>query len=183
MGRKAILFGCLIAAAGLFFGCSIETDDEGDIALVGPEETFENIGNQLEGCDGADNLRDRHEEILRTAGWYNYVNNHTARVDYYDQTDFGDDTVGYAHCGGCYMEVATRGRDDVRICATIVHEAAHLDEDCLYGEGWAEEAEQRFLQDYAAATGSDMPPEEKEKENDLEIHQTVAPDGPAGFFL
>ncbi len=183
MWSRIMRIGWIVIVLIVGVSCSVETDDEGDIAIVGPKETLENLENQLEGCDGADNLRDEHEAILRTAGWYNYVNNHTARIDYYDQTDFGDNTVGYAHCGGCYMEVATRGRDDVRICGTIVHEAAHLDEDCLYGEGWAEEAEQRFLQDYADATGSEVAPEEEEKEKDLEIHQTVAPAGPAEEVL
>jgi hypothetical protein len=169
MELKTIVFGCLIIFAGALIGCSVEVTDDGDLAIVGPDETFENLENRLDGCEGADNLRDRHAEILRTAGWYNYVRNHAARIDYYDWAEFGDGTVGYAHCGGCYIEVATRGRDDVYICATIVHEAAHLDEDCMHGEAWAEEAERRFLADYAA----NAEPEEPD-EDDLEIRPAVA---------
>ncbi len=150
-------------------GCGVEVDDEGDVTILGPEESLEGLENHLEGCDGADNLRDRHEAILRTAGWFDYVNSHAARIDYYDQTGFGGGIVGMAHCSGCYIEVATEGRDDVHICGTLVHEAAHLDEDCLHGEAWATEAERRFFQDYAA----NAEPEEPE-EHELEINRSIA---------
>lgn len=178
MGMKKILFGCFIIVVGAFMGCGVEVTDDGDIAILSPEETFENLENQLEGCEGADNLQDRHAEILRTAGWFSYVNNHTARIDYYDWAEFEDGTVGYAHCAGCYLEVATKGRDDVHICATIVHEAAHLDEDCMHGEEWAREAERRFLRDYAANAETEEP-----GGGELEIHRTIAGDGPMSPML
>ncbi len=108
----------------------------------------------FEGCSesGAPNLREEHREVLEYAGWLSYVEDHVGRIDYYDDKSASSGgKVGYAICqpGECYIEIATLNRSEAEICATLVHEAAHLDNGCK-SETIPKQMHEAFLKDYSA---------------------------------
>lgn len=45
MRTKRFAIGCGMALLVGIIGCSMEVTDEGDLAIVGPDETFENLEN------------------------------------------------------------------------------------------------------------------------------------------
>ncbi|MEZ4528516.1 MAG: WD40 repeat domain-containing protein [Desulfobacterales bacterium] len=66
--------------------------------------------------------------------------------------------MGYAICqpGECYIEIATLNRSEVEICATLVHEAAHLENGCT-SETIPRQMHEAFLEDYyARAEGGEL---------------------------
>jgi len=111
-------------------------------------------------CTGADGLNPEHAEALACVGWLDYVETHTCRVEYVDSIpseDFNTAIYGRAHCDEGRIQVALRRPDIggrleavpfVQSLATIVHEAAHLEDGCRNGEPPAQAAEGRFLADF-----------------------------------
>jgi len=119
-------------------------DREGDVCIIGDCE-----------CDGdgAKNLKEEHREILKFAGWLDYVENKVSKIHYYDSTTVGDGNAGYAHCGNCDIDIANK-YSDLEVTRIIVHEAAHLHDNCKHGEEPAETAAKAFMQDYNAKIDS-----------------------------
>lgn len=136
------LFACLC-----FFLLSCGADDAVEYAFEGCSES------------GAPNLREEHREVLEYAGWLKYVTDHVGRIDYYDDRSASSGgKVGYAICqpGECYIEVATLNRSEVEICATLVHEAAHLANGCT-SETIPKQMHGQFYADYyARAEGGEL---------------------------
>lgn len=111
-------------------------------------------------CGGATELKKNHRELLTCAGWLDYVDRTVCTIEYVDRitpetTD--QEVLGRAFCGDDKILVATQevgvlGRDEplnpFEITATIVHEAAHLADDCQNGEAPAREAEQAYFKDF-----------------------------------
>ncbi len=107
-------------------------------------------------------MRAEHLQPLACAGWFEFVSEHVGEVIYRDVValDGSDDlATGRAYCRSCRVEVAALepggaigmgrvARDPVEVASILVHEAAHLSDDCENGEGPAEEAELAFLRDY-----------------------------------
>ena len=98
-------------------------------------------------CGGTTELKKNHRELLTCAGWLDYVDRITPET-----TD--REVLGRAFCSDDKILVATQkvgvlGRDEPlnphEITATIVHEAAHLADDCQNGEAPAIEAEQAYF--------------------------------------
>jgi len=108
-------------------------------------------------CGGITELKESHRERLTCAGWLDYVDRNVCTIEYVDRitpetTD--REVLGRAFCGDDKIVVATQevgilGRNEplnpFEITATIVHEAAHLADDCQNGEAPAIEAEQAYF--------------------------------------
>ena len=113
-------------------------------------------------CSGAENLLFEHREALACAGWDDFVLDHAGRIEYREVIALeGSEqhATGRAFCRSCRVEIAllepagsvgagVRRRSPVEIASVIVHEAAHLLDECANGEEPAEQAEAAFLRDY-----------------------------------
>lgn len=78
-----------------------------------------------------------YANALACAGWLTYVEENVSIIEFLDVATFEskqEHALGSAICGRCTIRVATRDRDLIDIAATIVHEAAHLEDDCENGE-------------------------------------------------
>ncbi len=107
-------------------------------------------------CGGATELKENHREILACTGWLDYVERNVCTIEYVDRIPpetTGRDVLGRAFCGADKILVATKKVGTVRrdqslnpleITLTIVHEAAHLADDCQNGEAPALEAGQAY---------------------------------------
>ena len=107
--------------------------------------------NQLPECAGALGLWQQHTEALACAGWLEFVKSNIGIVQYIPSPTFelgGSPAVGSSNCHLCTARIATKDRPEERILATIVHEAAHIEEGCIESEVAAERAEFNFLTDY-----------------------------------
>ncbi|MGE0086792.1 MAG: hypothetical protein AB7S75_20500 [Desulfococcaceae bacterium] len=142
---KNIIFFLSVCLCFLFLSCG--ADDAVKYAFEGCSES------------GAPDLREEHREVLEYAGWLTYVTDHVGRIDYYDDRSVSSEgKLGYAICqpGECYIEVATLNRSEVEICATLVHEAAHLANGCT-DETIPRQMHTAFLEDYyARADGGEL---------------------------
>ncbi len=150
---RIFLFACLCFC---FLSCG--ADDAVEYAFEGCSES------------GAPGLREEHREVLEYAGWLSYVKDNVGRIDYYDdRSSSSEGKLGYAICqpGECYIEIATLNRSEVEICATLVHEAAHLANGCK-SETIPKQMHTDFLEDYSArADGGELA---SEKMTPQEIH-------------
>ncbi len=101
-----------------------------------------------------------HRSILEEYGWLPWVEQHVDRVEYYPWPGFKHPVVNGAiglavhHNGERIAQIATQGRDDVSIVATIIHEAGHLAGVAQYGTCFGEETakslERRFRNQIAS---------------------------------
>ncbi|MDQ7083970.1 MAG: hypothetical protein Q9M36_03160 [Sulfurovum sp.] len=159
--KQKIFLILLISSSILFQGCEsaglcigpVCWDEDGDVTDIVSYITDDNE------CDvsGASDLRSEHEEILIVAGWYDYVHDNIDKIKYknVELLDHDSPAIGLAHCEGgssCYIQVATQDRSALNITRIIVHEAAHLKDNCEHGEEPAEKAGSEFLKDYAENT-------------------------------
>ncbi len=89
-------------------------------------------------------------QILACAGWLDYVESNVSTIEYLPVERFpseGQMASGNAICGRCKITIATI-HTSLDIAAAIVHEAAHLEDDCQNGEYPAIRQEQSFRIDY-----------------------------------
>jgi hypothetical protein len=114
-------------------------------------------------CSGAEGLRAEHDALLACAGWRDFVYDNIREIKYKNAcklaSDHGGEVTGKAHCRSCRVEIATYRRtgsicladpqSDITLAAILVHEAAHLEDDCKNGEDPAEAAEAAFRSDLA----------------------------------
>lgn len=105
-------------------------------------------GDSCEQKSGAKNLKSEHREILKVAGWLDFVEKNVGVINYMDNELVAENAIGRAYCGKCYTDIATKNRDAVGIVATIVHEAGHLADECKNGEEPAVKAHKQFYEDY-----------------------------------
>ena len=101
------------------------------------------------------------EIILSCAGWLDFVINNVSEIEFVNVSSLPSSSpgivLGQAFCGACEIRIAVleRGfpgaiikRSDLDIARLIVHEAAHLADNCEDGEEPALEAERAFLEAY-----------------------------------
>ncbi len=101
------------------------------------------------------------EIILSCDGWLSFVIDNVSEIEFVDIYSFpsssGETIVGQAFCDECKIRIAVLRlnlpgamvrRSDLEIARIIVHEAAHLADNCEHGEEPALEAEQAFLEAY-----------------------------------
>ena len=98
--------------------------------------------------------------ILDCAGWLDFVIENVTDIEFVNAAALefeGQEVLGLAFCAECkisipVLEEAASGklgrRSDLDIARLIVHEAAHLADDCRNGETPALEAERAFLVDF-----------------------------------
>ncbi|MCH8957563.1 hypothetical protein IIA28_19955 [candidate division KSB1 bacterium] len=114
-------------------------------------------------CGGVDlsNGFSNLEIILSCAGWLDFVINNVSEIEFVNVSSLPSSSPGIvlaqAFCGACEIRIAvlegnlpgavTR-RSDLDIARLIVHEAAHLADNCENGEEPALEAERAFLEAY-----------------------------------
>jgi len=108
-------------------------------------------------CRGADGLAEEHAAILACAGWLNYVKEHVCTVEYVNIIPDENPDIkvyGRATCSEAKILVTNTARvmllgliEQIKVATTIVHEAAHLEDQCRAGEEPAVEAEDAFLVD------------------------------------
>ena len=101
------------------------------------------------------------EIILSCAGWLEYVTNNVREIEFVDVTSLPSSSPGIvegqAFCGACEIRIAfldrnSQGaivqRSDLDLARLIVHEAAHLADNCENGEEPAIEAANAFQEAY-----------------------------------
>jgi len=98
--------------------------------------------------------------ILDCAGWLDFIIENVTEIEFVNASALefeGEEVLGLAFCSECkisipVLEKAASGelgrRSDLDIARLIVHEAAHLADDCRNGETPALEAERAFLVDF-----------------------------------
>lgn len=103
-------------------------------------------------------------ELLQELGWLDYVDGNIDIVRYYDYQSFESEdgpAVGLSMYwdGVRIADIATTGRSDLEVAATLVHEAAHLsgiyEIGDLLDEDAADAIETRFLRQLAALRSDD----------------------------
>ena len=105
--------------------------------------------------------------MLSCTGWLSFVEAHVCQVSYVETlpSDAFSVTFGRADCQNGRIEVArstvdNRGRVMSIILremvATIVHEAAHLEDGCRQRESPARDAESAFRADYETVSSADQ---------------------------
>ena len=107
--------------------------------------------------DGFSNL----EIILSCAGWLDFVINNVSEIEFVNVSSLPSSSagivLGQAFCAVCEIRIAVlegnlpgaiKKRSDLDIARLIVHEAAHLADNCEDGEEPALEAERAFLEAY-----------------------------------
>ena len=113
-------------------------------------------------CGGVDlsNGFSNLEIILSCDGWLDFVINNVSEIDFVNVSSFqvdGEEVIGLAFCTLCKIRIPTltkissgetEKRSDVDLARLIVHEAAHLADNCTNGEEPALEAERAFLLAY-----------------------------------
>ncbi|MCH8022056.1 hypothetical protein IH785_19740 [candidate division KSB1 bacterium] len=100
----------------------------------------------------------RLEILLSCDGWLSFVIDNVSEIEFVDVSSFpsssGETIVGQAFCAECKIRIAVLRlnlpgamirRTDLEIARIIVHEAAHLADNCENGEEPALEAERAFL--------------------------------------
>ena len=103
----------------------------------------------------------RLEIILSCDGWLSFVIDNVSEIEFVDvyslPSSSGEIIVGQAFCAECKIRIAVLSlnlpfamirRSDIEIARLIVHEAAHLADNCEGGEEPALEAERAFLETY-----------------------------------
>ena len=101
------------------------------------------------------------EVILSCDGWLDFVINNVSEIEFVNVSSFpsssGEIVLGQAFCAACKIRIAVLERNlpgamikrsDLDIARLIVHEAAHLADNCEHGEEPAIEAERAFLEAY-----------------------------------
>lgn len=109
--------------------------------------------------DTVPELEPIHKDILSCAGWLGYVEEHVGVVEYLNVHNYqseGETATGSAFCGRCKVQVATVDWSDFTIAKTLVHEAAHLLDDCKNGENPAWRADRQFELDFRARACFDI---------------------------
>ena len=97
------------------------------------------------------------EIILSCDGWLSFVIDNVSEIEFVDVSSFpsssGETILGQAFCAECKIRIAVLRlnlpgamirRSDLEIARLIVHEAAHLADNCENGEEPALEAERAF---------------------------------------
>ncbi|MFK7972021.1 MAG: hypothetical protein AB8F95_16760 [Bacteroidia bacterium] len=109
-------------------------------------------------CIGAYNLDQEHEELLADTGWLEYVENNVCDIEYVPlipTEQLNTKIYGRANCSTGNILIATteisgaypRPIDMSEILITIVHEAAHQEDECKPRETEAVKMEQAFSLD------------------------------------
>jgi len=96
--------------------------------------------------------------ILSCDGWLSFVIDNVSEIEFVDVSSFpsssGEIVLGQAFCAACKIRIAVLERNlqgaiirrsDLDIARLIVHEAAHLADNCENGEEPALKAERAFL--------------------------------------
>ena len=114
-------------------------------------------------CGGIDlsNGFSNLEIILSCAGWLDFVINNVSEIEFVNVSSLPSSSpgivLGQAFCAVCEIRIAVlegnlpgaiKKRSDLDIARLIVHEAAHLADNCEGGEEPSLEAERAFLEAY-----------------------------------
>ena len=114
-------------------------------------------------CGGIDlsNGHSNLEIILSCAGWLDFVINNVSEIEFVNVSSLPSSSagivLGQAFCAVCEIRIAVlegnlpgaiKKRSDLDIARLIVHEAAHLADNCEDGEEPSLEAERAFLEAY-----------------------------------
>jgi hypothetical protein len=149
--RRARLLPLMVLGLVLSSGC-----------ITGPHDAARALfADSTRTSATAEKLLPGHRRILTDSGWFEYVSSNADAVEYYNWDAFAWSTgpaLGMATYdeGKRIIRVALKGRADLEVAATLVHEAAHLSGITqvgdLYGEAIATAVEQKFRQDCATMT-------------------------------
>ena len=110
-------------------------------------------------CGGvAPSFSSELETILNCDGWLDFVIDNVSEIEFVEVSSLpsssGEIVLGQAFCAECKIRIAVLERNlpgamirrsDLDIARLIVHEAAHLADNCENGEEPALEAERAFL--------------------------------------
>ena len=108
-------------------------------------------------CSEPLDIEPEHKAVLACSGWLNYVEEHVCSIDYVSSIPPEQPNTkiyGRANCADATIIVSTIATDPIfvpipesEVAATMVHEAAHLEDNCRDRETEAIKAEKKFFLD------------------------------------